>query len=775
MTEEDIKFRFITPAIEAAKWKKEQVFFEYFFTDGQIIVRGNTVRRGKRKKADYLLTHKDGLIPLAIIEAKDSDQSVGSGLQQAMEYAEILHIPFAYSSNGSGFIEHDFLTGAETELSMDQFPSEADLWARFCQGKQINHTQEKLITEPFHYDIFTQKKPRYYQRIAIDKTLEEIGNGKKRMLLVMATGTGKTFVAFQIIWKLRKTEYVNRVLYLADRNILIDQTMLQDFHPLEKVMIKVQDRTLDSSYEVYMSLYQQLAGDDGTEPFRQFKRDFFNLIIVDECHRGSAKEESQWRRVLDYFNSAIHIGMTATPKETKEISNITYFGEPIYTYSLKQGIDDGFLAPYKVIRIGLDKDLEGWRPYLGQLDVNGNLIDDREYNISDFDRNLIIDERTQAVANRISKWLKANDRFSKTIVFCVDIDHAERMRQALVNENTDLVTENPKYVMRITGDNPEGKAQLDYFIDVNEKYPALVTTSKLMGTGVDVKTCKLIVLDNNINSMTEFKQIIGRGTRLYPEYGKEYFTIMDFRNVCRLFADKDFDGDPVVIIDAGDGGEEWNPDESTEPRFINEPEGEDVPVTFTPPQINEPLQKYRVRGVPVEIINERVQYYDTNGKLITESIKDYSKRNILNEYATLDSFLKAWSGAEKKWAIIEELQDRGVLLDALRTESGKTLDDFDLILHIAYDQKPKTKQERIDHVKKKGYLYKYSQVCQDVLSALLDKYMNEGISEIEDTRVLNNSPFDQIGSPASIAALFGGRSAYIQAVRELENEIYVLA
>ena len=775
MTEEDIKFRYITPAIEAAKWKKEQILFEYFFTDGQVMVRGNTVRRGKRKKADYLLTHKDGLIPLAIIEAKDSDQSVGSGLQQAMEYAEILHIPFAYSSNGRGFIEHDFLTGAETELSIDQFPSEADLWARFCQGKQINHTQEKLITEPFHYDIFTQKKPRYYQRIAIDKTLEEIGNGKKRMLLVMATGTGKTFVAFQIIWKLRKTKSVNRVLYLADRNILIDQTMLQDFHPLEKVMTKVQDRTLDSSYEVYMSLYQQLAGDDGTEPFRQFKRDFFDLIIVDECHRGSAKEESQWRRVLDYFDSAIHIGMTATPKETKEISNITYFGEPIYTYSLKQGIDDGFLAPYKVIRIGLDKDLEGWRPYLGQLDVNGNLIDDREYNISDFDRNLIIDERTQAVANRITKWLKANDRFSKTIVFCVDIDHAERMRQALVNENTDLVTENPKYVMRITGDNPEGKAQLDYFIDVNEKYPALVTTSKLMSTGVDVKTCKLIVLDNNINSMTEFKQIIGRGTRLYPEYGKEYFTIMDFRNVCRLFADKDFDGDPVVIIDAGDGGEKWNPDEANEPGFTNEPEGEEVPVTFTPPQVNEPLQKYRVRGVPVEIINERVQYYDTNGKLITESIKDYSKRNILNEYATLDSFLKAWSGAEKKWAIIEELQDRGVLLDALRTESGKTLDDFDLILHIAYDQKPKTKQERIDHVKKKGYLYKYSKVCQDVLSALLDKYMNEGINELEDTRVLNNSPFDRIGSPASIAALFGGRAAYIQAVRELENEIYVLA
>ena len=748
---------------------------EYFFTDGQVLVRGKTIKRGKRKKADYILTHKDGQLPLALVEAKDTNHTVGDGMQQAMEYAEILHIPFAYSSNGNGFIEHDYFAGAETELELDQFPSEEELWSRYLRGKGLDPNQERIVTEPDHYDVFSQKKPRYYQRIAIDKTLEAIAKGQDRILLVMATGTGKTFTAFQIIWKLLKTKTVKKVLYLADRNILIDQTMQQDFRPLEKIMTKVQDKILDSSYEVYMSLYHQMAGDYGNEPFREFQPEFFDLIIVDECHRGSAKEESQWRRILDYFNYAIQIGMTATPKETKEVSNITYFGEPVYTYSLKQGIDDGFLAPYKVIRIGLDKDLEGWRPYKGQIDIYGNQIEDREYNSTDFDRKLIIDERTQAVANRITKWLIANDRYSKSIVFCVDIDHAERMRQALINENKDLVAENSKYIMRITGDNPEGKAQLDYFIDVNEKYPTLVTTSKLMTTGVDVKTCKLIVLDNNINSMTEFKQIIGRGTRLYPEFGKEYFTIMDFRNACRLFADPEFDGDPVVIIDAGDGGEGWDPKDPEDPDVTDEPEYSDDPPGFDPPVVSEPFVKYRVRGVSVKIINERVQYYDKDGKLITESIKDYSKRNILDEFATLDEFISAWSSAEKKQAIIEELQDRGVLLDALKEESGKDLDDFDLILHIAYDKKPLTKQERVDHVKKRGYLYKYSKVCQVVLSALLDKYMNEGISELEDTRILGNAPFDRIGSPKKIAKLFGGKECYIQAIKELECAIYEAA
>ena len=778
LTEEDIKYRYITPAIEQAGWKKEQVLMEYFFTDGQVLVRGNTVKRGKRKKADYLLTHKDGQVPLAIVEAKDADHSVGAGMQQAIEYAQILNIPFAYSSNGSGFIEHDFFTGTETELELVKFPSADELWNRYLQGKGLNTTQEKIVTEPDYFDAFSHKKPRYYQRIAIAKTIEAVAKGQDRILLVMATGTGKTYTAFQIIWKLLKTETVKRVLYLADRNILIDQTMQQDFKPFEKIMTKIQDKKLDSAYEIYMSLYHQLAGDNGNEPFREFQPNFFDLIIVDECHRGSAKEESQWRRILEYFNSAIHIGMTATPKETKEVSNITYFGEPVYTYSLKQGIDDGFLAPYKVVRIGLDRDLEGWRPYKGQVDIYGNEIEDREYNTTDYDRKLIIDERTQAVANRITKWLIANGRYSKTIVFCVDIDHAERMRQALVNENKDLVAENPKYIMRITGDNQEGKAQLDYFIDVNEKYPTIVTTSKLMTTGVDCKTCKLIVLDNNINSMTEFKQIIGRGTRLYPDFGKEYFTIMDFRDVCRLFADPAFDGDPVVIIDGGDGGDGWNPtepDEPDEPNNPDEPVYPDGPPPFEQPGVNETPAKYRVRGVSVKILNERVQYYDKDGKLITESIKDYSKRNILEEYATLDEFLKAWNSADKKQAIIEELQERGVLIDALKEESGKELDDFDLILHVAYDKKPLTKSERVNHVKKQGYLYKYSEVCQEVLAALLDKYMNEGICELEDTRILDNAPFDRIGSPKKIAKLFGGKEGYIQAVKELERAIYEAA
>lgn len=770
LTEEDIKQRHITPAIHSSGWAREQILMEYFFTDGQVIVRGNTVRRGRRKKADYILTRNGGQMPLAIVEAKDASHSVGAGMQQAMEYASILNIPYAYSSNGSGFLEHDFLLGTNTELTMEQFPTEETLWRRYISAKGLNETQERIISTPDHFDTFIQKKPRYYQRIAIDKTIEAIATGQKRVLLVMATGTGKTFTAFQIIHKLLQSKTVKRVLYLADRNILIDQTMQQDFRPFERIMTKVQDRLLDSSYEIYMSLYHQLAGDEKREPFRQFTRDFFDLIVVDECHRGSARDESKWRRILDYFTNAIHVGMTATPKESTEVSNITYFGEPVYTYSLKQGIDDGFLAPYKVIRVGLDRDLEGWRPYKGQLDVYGNEIENREFNIKDFDRTLIIDERTQTVANRITKWLKANGRFSKTIVFCVDIDHAERMRQALVNENSDLVAQNPKYIMRITGDNPEGKAQLDYFIDIHEQHPTIVTTSKLMTTGVDVRTCKLIVLDNNINSMTEFKQIIGRGTRLCPEKGKEFFTIMDFRNASRLFADPDFDGDPVVVTDES-SGDPWDPDAPDVP-VGPDPEPPPEPGPFVSPGPPEQVRKFRVRGVDVTILNERVQYYDKDGNLITQSLTDFTRRNILNEYATLDAFLAAWSAAEKKQAIVAALEDEGVLLDALKAEAGKDLDDFDLILHVAYDKKPLTRRERVEQVKKRGYLHKYSSVCQQVLSALLDKYMNEGIGELEDTRVLENAPFDRFGSPTRIARLFGGRAGYLKAVRELGKELY---
>lgn len=753
LTEEDIKFRFISPAILNSGWQQDQVFMEYFFTDGQMIVRGKRVQRGKRKKADYLLKYDKGNIPLAIIEAKDGYHSVGDGMQQAIEYATLLNVPFAYSSNGDAFLEHDFLTGKERIVSINDFPSQEDLWERYINGKKFDKIQEQVINKTDHFDQLSQKKPRYYQRIAIQNTIESIAKGQKRVLLVMATGTGKTFTAFQIIWKLLQSKTVKRVLYLADRNILIDQTMQQDFSPLEKRMTKIKHKNLDSSYEVYMSLYHQLAGEEGEEPFREFKPEFFDLIIVDEAHRGSAKADSQWRRILEYFQPAIHLGMTATPKETKYVSNINYFGKPVYTYSLKQGIQDGFLAPYKVIRVNIDRDSEGWRPYKGQLDKNGCLIEDREYNVTDYDRKLVIDERTKEVAKRITSWLKNNGRFSKTIVFCVDIDHAERMRQALINENTDLVKENPKYIMRITGDNPEGKAQLDYFIDVQEKYPNIATTSKLLTTGVDSKTTKLIVLDSNINSMTEFKQIIGRGTRLYPELDKKYFTIMDFRGVSRLFADPDFDGQPL--------SDQFNPDDK-----------EKRETTDRKPPVEDKYKKYRVNGVEVKIINERVQYYDVNGDLITESVKDYSRRNILNEFATMDNFIHFWSDAERKDAISEELLEKGVLLDALRDESGKDYDDFDLILHIAYDKKPLTKKERVENVKKKGYLNKYEGVCQEVLSALLDKYMDGGVEDLEDTRILDNAPFDKIGSPKKIAKYFGGKKQYILAVRELQSNIY---
>ena len=767
MTEEDIKLQFITPAIEAAGWDKlKQIKMEYNFTDGRVIVRGNITARGKRKRTDYLLYYKPNL-PLAIVEAKDNRHSIGDGMQQGIEYAECLDVPFVYSSNGDGFLEHDMLCGKEREIKLEEFPSPEELWRRYKGDTSMTSDQETLITEPYYFQP-GDKTPRYYQRIAINRTIDAIARGQNRILLVMATGTGKTYTAFQIIHRLWKSGRKKKILFLADRNILVDQTMQQDFKPFSKVMTKIEGKKLDSSYELYLSLYQQLAGDENEEPFRAFKPDFFDLIVIDECHRGSAKEDSRWRRILEYFSSATQIGMTATPKETKEVSNISYFGEPIYTYSLKQGIDDGFLAPYKVLRVGLDRDLEGWRPTAGQHDIYGFEIDDREYNIKDFDKNLIIDERTIAVAKRITKFLKDTGRFAKTIVFCVDIDHAERMRQALVNENADLVAENSKYVMRITGDNAEGKAQLDYFIAEDSPYPVIVTTSKLMTTGVDCKTCKLIVLDNNINSMTEFKQIIGRGTRLKPDYGKEYFTIMDFRNACRLFADPEFDGDPIVVID--DGGD--NP----------EVPNDDPPATDDPPyngngggdEPSEPHHKFRVRGVEVTILNERVQYYDKDGKLITESVTDYSKKNILGEYATLDSFLRAWNSEEKKQAIIDELQERGVLLEALREASGnKDIDDFDLICHIAYDKAPLTKAERANNVRKRGYLYKYSGLAQEVLSALLDKYMNEGIQDIENIEILSNDPFRQFGTPMKIAKLFGGKAGYKKAVKELQDEIYV--
>jgi type I restriction enzyme R subunit len=784
LSEEDIKLRYITPAIQNAGWDNKQIRMEYAFTAGRIILRGNITARGKKKSADYLLSYKNNF-PLAIVEAKDNTKPVGAGLQQAIDYAKALDVPYVYASNGDGFVEQNLITGEVKELKLEEFPSPEALYQRYRIDKGFDEAEEKVMLEPYYY-IPNYKTPRYYQRVAINRTVDAVAKGRNRVLVVSATGTGKTFMTFQIIYRLWKSGLKKKILFLADRNVLVDQTITGDFKPFSGKMTKVQNRNLDSSYEIYMALYQQLAGDDGEEAFRQFQPNFFDLIVIDECHRGSGKEESAWRKILDYFSEATHVGCTATPIETKEASSFSYFGEPIYEYSLKQGIDDGFLAPYKVIRIGLDKDLEGYRPEAGKVDKYGYEIEDREYNAKDYDRNLVIDDRTRVVASKITEFLKKTDRFSKTIVFCVDIEHAERMRQALINENKDLYAENDRYIMRITGDNDIGKAQLENFIDEESIYPVIAVTSKLMTTGVDAKMCKLIVLENNINSMTEFKQIIGRGTRLLEDYGKTYFTIMDFRNASRLFADPDFDGKPEVVIDLGgddpvdepetptDEGEEGTGKDAGNDG-VKEGGGE-YGTSDTPPfdeEGEDKPRKYYVGDVTVRVLSERVQYVDKDGKLITESLIDYTKKNILQQYSRLDEFLRTWTEAEKKQAIIDELQDDGVLLEAVREELGKTeLDDFDLICHIAYDKAPLTKKERAENVKKRHYLYKYSDVAKEVIEALLEKYANDGIKEIEDTKVLQLKEFAKIGSPMKIVKAFGGKEAYLKAVQELENEIY---
>ena len=783
LSEEDIKARYITPAITNAGWDiKKQVRLEYAFTSGRIILRGNITARGKKKRADYVLFYKANF-PLAIVEAKDNNHPVGAGLQQAIDYAKDLDVFYVYASNGDGFVEQNLITGTVTEIGIEDFPSPEELYQRYLVDKGITQTEEKAILEPYYY-VPNYKTPRYYQRIAINRTVDAVARGQNRVLVVSATGTGKTFMTFQIIYRLWKSGIKKKILFLADRNVLIDQTLSGDFKPFGGKMTKVQKKNLDSSYEIYLALYQQLAGENGEEAYLQFQPNFFDLIVIDECHRGSAKEESAWRKILDYFSSATHVGCTATPIETKEASSSSYFGEPIYEYSLKQGIDDGFLAPYKVIRIGLDKDLEGYRPDSGKIDKNGYEIEDREYNIKDFDRTLVIEPRTKVVAAKITEFLKKTDRFSKTIVFCVDIEHAERMRQALINENKDLYVENEKYIMRITGDNDEGKAQLENFIDEESKYPVIAVTSKLMTTGVDAKMCKLIVLENNINSMTEFKQIIGRGTRLLEECGKTYFTIMDFRNASRLFADPSFDGEPEVVVDLGENDpvndpepeiEQGNEDNTSniKQNCVNEETGEYNTGDNNIFTDEDKPRKYYLGDVAVKVLSERVQYLDKDGKLITESLMDYTKKNILQQYSRLDEFLNKWTKAEKKQVIIEELQDGGVLLDAVREELGNTeLDDFDLICHIAYDKKPLTKRERAENVKKRHYLYKYSDTAQKVIEALIEKYANDGIKEIEDTKILQLKEFAKIGSPMKIVKAFGGKEAYQKAVQELENELY---
>lgn len=775
LSEEDTRNIYITPAL-TRKWNLEtQIRSEVYFTAGKVIVRGNMSTRAKGEKADYILYYNSSK-PIAVVEAKKYDLEAGIGMQQAIEYAKTLDLPFAYSTNGKAFLEHDMLTGNEREISMNDFPSPYDLWYRYKVAKNITEEEEKIINEPYYYAPGVNK-PRYYQTIAINRTCEAIAKGQKRLLLVMATGTGKTYTAFQIIHRLKKSGLKRKVLYLADRNMLIDQTMTQDFQPFTKVMTKVENRKMDSSFEIYMALYQQLTDGQGTDIFKQFSEDFFDLIIVDECHRGSAADDSNWKKILEYYKSATQIGLTATPKETNEISNIHYFGEPIYTYSLKQGIDDGFLAPYKVIRINLDKDLVGYRPEAGKRDVNGNIIEEDDiYYQSDMDKKIIIDERTQAVAKRVTEFLKNTSRYNKTIVFCIDIEHAERMRQALIKENNDMVAENPNYIMRITGDNQIGKAQLENFIDVEEKYPTIVTTSKLLTTGADCKTCKLIVLDSNINSMTEFKQIIGRGTRIREDYNKTYFTIMDFRNASRLFSDSDFDGEPVSIKNINPGDD--TPDDSDENAEINRGEETNEQYTYEistlkPIETGERKGKLHVNGVEVNIYNEIVSYYDKDGKLVTESLKDFSRKSILNEYASLDDFLHKWNSTDRKQAILNELEEQGVLIDELRKDIGiDDIGDFDLILHIAYDKKPLARYERVNNVIKKGYLYKYSEMAQNILKDLLEKYSDNNELELTDTKILELKPFNEYGSPMDIVDVFGGKDKYIEIVEELENELY---
>ena len=780
LSERDICTKYINPSLEKAGWDlRKQIREEVSFTDGRVIVQGKMHTRGKRKRADYILYYKRDL-PIAIIEAKDNKHGVGAGMQQALEYSEILQIPFVFTSNGDSFVFHDKTNNdqIETELALNAFPSPEELWGKYLVHTGIETQEETNIVEQDYYAEDNGMTPRYYQLNAINRTIEAIAKGQNRLLLVMATGTGKTFTAFNIIWRLWKSGVKKRILFLADRNALLTQTKNGDFSPFgNDIMHIIKNRKIDKSYQIYFALYQGLTSNDETKnAYKEFSRDFFDLIVVDECHRGSASEASAWREVLSYFDNATQIGMTATPKETRDVSNMDYYGEPVYTYSLKQGIDDGFLAPYKVIRISTNLD-DGWRPTQGMLDKYGNVVDDRVYNLRDYDRNLVVDDRTKIVAGKITEFLKSTDRFAKTIVFCIDIDHANRMRHALINANADLVAKHPNYVVKITGDDEVGKRELDNFTDVEERFPVLATTSKMLTTGIDTKMVKLIVLEANIGSMTEFKQIIGRGTRIREAEGKLYFTIMDFRRATNLFADPDFDGDPVIvfeppiedpIIDVGGGSGTENGGEGNE--IIADP-----PLPPGPGEPPVPPRKFYVNNVPVNVVHERVQYYGADGKLITESLRAYSRKNIEKEFTSLDVFTSRWNAAEKKEELIKEMAENGILIEALREEVGNDMDAFDLICHVAFDQPALTRTERANNVRKRNYFGKYSEKAQAVLNSLLDKYESEGVTSIESGSVLKVQPLNQMGSPVELVKAFGKRKDFEKALEELESEIYQTA
>ncbi|GCV50130.1 EcoAI/FtnUII family type I restriction enzme subunit R [Escherichia coli] len=797
LTEADIITKCVMPAILNAGWDNTtQIRQEVKLRDGKVIVRGKVAARRTVKSADIVLYHKPG-IPLAVIEAKANKHEIGKGMQQGIDYARLLDVPFVFATNGDGFIFRD-ATAAEGEclekqITLDDFPSPAELWQKFCLWKGYTQAQLPVITQDY-YDDGSGKSPRYYQLQAINKTIEAVSNGQNRVLLVMATGTGKTYTAFQIIWRLWKSKNKKRILFLADRNILVDQTKNNDFQPFGTAMTKVSGRTIDPAYEIHLALYQAITGpEEDQKAFKQVAPDFFDLIVIDECHRGSASEDSAWREILDYFSSATQIGLTATPKETHEVSSTDYFGDPVYVYSLKEGIEDGFLAPYKVVRVDIDVDLQGWRPTKGQTDLNGEVIDDRIYNQKDFDRTMVIDERTELVARTITDYLKRTNPMDKTIVFCNDIDHAERMRRALVNLNPEQVKKNDKYVMKITGDDEIGKAQLDNFINPKKPYPVIATTSELMTTGVDAKTCKLVVLDQNIQSMTKFKQIIGRGTRIDERYGKLWFTILDFKKATELFADERFDGIPEKVMDTTPEDiadpesdfeeklEEISEHDEEQVTGVDEPPAPPYQVTDTddvgplPEEDEKKIRKFHVNGVAVGVIAQRVQYYDADGKLVTESFKDYTRKTLLKEYASLDDFTRKWQDADRKEAIIHELEQQGIIWEVLAEEVGKDLDPFDMLCHVVYGQPPLTRKERAENVRKRNYFTKYSEAAQAVLDNLLDKYADAGVQEIESIQVLKLKPFDSMGTlPEIIKTGFGDRNGYNQALSELENEIYQL-
>ena len=795
LSETDIISKFILPAIKSSGWDDmTQIREEVKLRDGKVIVRGQMAVRKTVKSADIVLYHKPNL-PLAVIEAKANKHSIGKGMQQALDYAGLLEVPFIFSSNGDGFIFHDktSTTVLETEISLEDFPTPAELWDKYCQWKGYTQAQLPIITQDYH-DDGSGKSPRYYQLQAINKTIEAISRGQDRILLVMATGTGKTYTAFQIIWRLWKAREKKRILFLADRNILVDQTRVNDFQPFGTAMTKIEGRTVDPAFEIHLGLYQALTGpEEHQKAFKQVAPDFFDLIVIDECHRGSAAEDSAWREILEYFNSATQVGLTATPKETDEVSNSYYFGDPVYTYTLKQGIEDGFLAPYKVVRIDIDVDMQGWRPTKGQTDKHGELIEDRIYNQKDFDRSLVIDERTELVAQTITSYLQRTDPMAKTIVFCNDIDHAERMRRALINCNPEQVKKNEKYVMKITGDDELGKAQLDNFINPKKPYPVIATTSELMTTGVDAQTCKLIVLDQNIKSMTKFKQVIGRGTRINDKYGKLWFTILDFKKATELFADERFDGIPERIMTVtpsqinegsaeldevvdGESDAELDIANGTDLAYTTQDDksGFDLGAGMGDDMgVSEPAKKYHVKGVSVQVMAQRIQYYDTDGKLVTESFQDYTRKTFTKQFASLDEFTKRWNDTERKQTIIDELANAGIIWEALQEEIGSDMDPFDLICHVVYDQPPLTRRERANEVKKRNYFTKYSDTAQKVLNALLDKYADAGVEEIESLNVLKVKPLDQLGSPMEIVREgFGSKKDYHQAISDLENEIY---